>query len=100
LPTEPDPPPPVADAPPAMQSEAEAEPAGDAPARPQSAMDRLSTPPVPPPSSLRLRAAWIASLAALVVLGWAAYGWRAEIVAAWPPSARVFGVQSRADQAP
>jgi predicted Zn finger-like uncharacterized protein len=92
------PPPPVADAPPA--AEAEAIPAEVAPAQPQSAMDRLSMPSVRPSSGLRLRLAWIASLAVLVVLGWAAYGWRAEIVGAWPPSARIFGVQPRAGQAP
>jgi hypothetical protein len=59
-------------------------------------MDRLALKSVQPSSHLPLRLAWLASLAALAFLGWAAYAWRAEIVAAWPPSARMyatFGVQ-------
>jgi hypothetical protein len=39
-----------------------------------------------------LRLAWLASLALLAVLGWAAYARRAEIVDLWPPSARIYAV--------
>lgn len=70
-------------------------PAAGAP-RPSSAMDRLALHSVRPSSRLPLRVAWLASLAVLAFLGWAAYAWRADIVAAWPPSARMyaaFGVQ-------
>jgi hypothetical protein len=59
-------------------------------------MDRLALRSVRPPSRLPLRLAWLASLAVLALLGWAAYAWRTEIVTAWPPSARMyvtFGVQ-------
>ena len=61
-----------------------------------SAMDRLALPSARPPSRFRLRLAWLLSLALLGLLGWAAYEWRTQIVAAWPPSARVyaaFGMQ-------
>jgi predicted Zn finger-like uncharacterized protein len=66
-----------------------------------SAMDLLAMQPVQPGSPLRLRLAWAASLLLLVVLGWSAYAWRAQIVHAWPPSARIYlalGLQT--DHAP
>jgi predicted Zn finger-like uncharacterized protein len=69
--------------------------------RPPSAMDRLALHSARPSSRLRLRLAWLASLAVLAFLGWAAYAWRAEISTAWPPSARmyaIFGVQSLPNQ--
>ena len=37
-----------------------------------------------------LRAAWAASVLILVLLAWAAYGWRAEIMHAWPASERLY----------
>jgi len=37
-----------------------------------------------------LRLAWVFSLALLAFLGWAAYEWRAQIVEAWPASARAY----------
>jgi predicted Zn finger-like uncharacterized protein len=77
-------------------------PAADAPLSP-SAMDRLALHSVRPSSRLRLRLAWLASLTVLVGLAWATYAWRAEIVMAWPPSARmysVFGVQPLPGRSP
>ena len=35
-------------------------------------------------------AAWAASLVALLVLGWVAYEWRGNVMAAWPPSERLY----------
>ena len=64
-------------------------------------MDRLAAPPARPPSRLRLRLAWLASLALLACLVWAGYAWRAQVVEGWPPSARVyaaFGVQPVPDR--
>jgi hypothetical protein len=69
--------------------------------RPPSAMDRLALESARPSSSPRLHLAWLASLAVLAFLCGAAYAWRAEIITAWPPSARMyalFGVQSPANQ--
>jgi predicted Zn finger-like uncharacterized protein len=37
-----------------------------------------------------LRLAWAASVLVLVLLVWAAYGWRAEIMHAWPASERLY----------
>jgi predicted Zn finger-like uncharacterized protein len=92
---------PVGPAPPVppIDSAAVAEPTP----RPPSAMDRLALYSSRPSSRLRLRLAWLASLAVLAVLAWAAYAWRAEIVAAWPPSGRmyaIFGVQPLPDRTP
>jgi hypothetical protein len=53
-------------------------------------MERLAAHPAWPVSHLRLRLAWAASLALIVLLGWAGYAWRAQIVEAWPPSARMY----------
>ena len=58
----------------------------------QSAMDRLSAHPAPPPSANGLRIAWAASLAVLVALAGAAYLWRAQVESAWPPSARAYAL--------
>ena len=57
-----------------------------------SAMDRLAAHPVRPPSRTRLRMAWAASLVVLVLLVLGGYAWRDQIVAAWPPSGRVYAV--------
>ena len=67
-------------------------PGNDAPPEPASAMERLAMHPARPSSPLALRLAWLASLVALAALVWAAYAWRAEIAAAWPPSARMYAV--------
>ncbi len=77
--------------------------AAEASPRPPSAMDRLALQATRPSSRLQLRLAWLASLAVLAFLGWAAYAWRAEIVAAWPPSGRIyaiFGMQPLPDRTP
>ncbi len=52
-------------------------------------------PPLPPtqpeaPGRGAALAAWIASLLLLAGAAWAAHAWRAEIVAAWPPAARLY----------
>jgi predicted Zn finger-like uncharacterized protein len=65
-------------------------PVAEAPAPRSSATDRLALRSARPPSRLRVRLAWLLSLALLGFLGWAAYAWRAEVVEAWPPSARVY----------
>ena len=44
------------------------------------------------PSRLPLRLAWTASVLVLVLAVWAAFAWRADIAAAWPPSGRVYGL--------
>ncbi len=58
----------------------------------QSAMDRLAAQPAEPPSTLKLRIAWAASLIVLLLLAGAAYGWRTQIMQAWPPSARAYAI--------
>jgi predicted Zn finger-like uncharacterized protein len=47
-------------------------------------------PPGPDRSAMRLRLAWIVSVLLLMVLAFLTYHYRAEIQAAWPPSARLF----------
>ena len=37
-----------------------------------------------------LRLAWAASVLILILLAWAAYGWRTEIMHAWPASERLY----------
>ena len=67
----------------------------------QSAMDRLSAHPAPPPSATGLRIAWAVSLVALLAMAGAAYAWRTQVVSAWPPSARayaLFGMQPASQQ--
>ena len=51
-------------------------------------MDRLAAQPALPPKSMHLRLAWAGSLLLLMLLFGAAYVWRGDIAAAWPPSAR------------
>ena len=55
-----------------------------------TAMDRLAAHPAARPSS-GLRAAWAASILLLVGAATAGFVWRAGIVEAWPPSARLLG---------
>jgi predicted Zn finger-like uncharacterized protein len=68
----------------------DATPVAEPSPRPSSAMDRLAVQSAPPSSRLRLRLAWLASLVLLALLCFAAYAWRADIVEAWPPSARMY----------
>ena len=45
-------------------------------------------------------AGWVLSLAVLLLLGWAAVAWRAEVMRAWPPSERAYGALGLARVAP
>ena len=54
------------------------------------AIDRLMAPPAPPPTSLALRLAWLGSIILVLLLLCAGYVWRADVMAAWPPSARLY----------
>jgi predicted Zn finger-like uncharacterized protein len=56
--------------------------------------------PRTPRQGTLLRLAWAASLLALVLLAWAAYGWRAEIMQAWPASEWLYGALGLAGGAP
>jgi hypothetical protein len=56
----------------------------------RSAMARLAAHPALPRSSTALRLAWAASIVLLLLFLAAAYAWRGQIVAAWPPSARAY----------
>jgi predicted Zn finger-like uncharacterized protein len=92
------PPPPAPDLTPAPGAEF---PAPRMVAKPRlSAMDRLAAHPAFPRPSIRLRMAWAGSFVLLALMIGAAYVWRSEIVAAWPPSARayaVFGLHPQAE---
>ena len=66
----------------------------------RSAMDRLAAQPAPARSSVPLKLAWAASILVLLLAVAAAYAWRGEIVAGWPPSARayaLFGLEPRTE---
>lgn len=56
----------------------------------QSAMDRLVAQSARQQSSTNLRRAWVASFVLLVLAVGAAYTWRAQVIAAWPPSAHAY----------
>ena len=65
-----------------------------------SAMERLAAHAAWPRPSTQLRLAWAASLVLLVLAAGAAYAWRGQIVAEWPPSARayaLFGLQPQTE---
>ena len=89
-------PPPSAPALPVPEAPAPEAPAPDAPANRirasprQSAMDRLAAQSARPQPSTHLRLAWVASFVLLVLAAGAAYTWRGQIVAAWPPSANAY----------
>jgi predicted Zn finger-like uncharacterized protein len=70
-----------------------------APAPRRSAMDRLAAHPVRPQRSTLLRIAWAASVAVLVLALGAAFAWRGQIVAAWPPSAHAYAALGMHPQA-
>lgn len=58
-----------------------------------SAMDRLAQ--TAPPRSSRgaaLRATWVASIVVILGLLWGAYAWRADVMADWPPSVRLYSL--------
>ncbi len=58
-----------------------------------TAMDRLAQ-TAPPQSSGRaaLRTAWVASIVVILALLWGAYAWRADVMADWPPSVRLYSL--------
>ncbi len=39
-----------------------------------------------------VRLAWAASVLVIVLIGWAAFTWRGDIIQAWPPSERLYAV--------
>jgi hypothetical protein len=54
-------------------------------------MDRLaSQAPRPPRPSTGLRVAWAASVVVLLLSGWGVVAWRADLMRAWPQSARLY----------
>lgn len=77
-------PPPVAAAAPPPVAVFEPPPAPPVPERTPITEDDLADP------SERLVRAWVLSVAAVVVAGLALVVFRAEVVAAWPPAARLF----------
>jgi len=85
----PDPPP---DEPPDTSAEQPSLVAETLSAERQSAMERLTAHPSPPPPVRGLRIAWAVSLIVLVTLLGAAYVLRAQAVSVWPPSARVYAL--------
>jgi predicted Zn finger-like uncharacterized protein len=54
-----------------------------------TAMDRLAQ-AAPTRGGGALRAAWAASIVLLLVLGWAFFAWRGDLVHAWPASIRLY----------
>ena len=89
------PPPPAPPAePPLLEPLARVEPRLH-PLRPRHDVAREMAGPVleaapPPRAGVTAMIAWGASLVVLVALGVAAVQWRAEVMAAWPPSERLF----------
>jgi predicted Zn finger-like uncharacterized protein len=57
-----------------------------------SAMERLAAQAAWPRPTTQLRLAWAASLVLLALAAGAAYAWRDQIVAAWPPSAHAYAL--------
>jgi predicted Zn finger-like uncharacterized protein len=83
------PPPPtvVADEPPDRRAR---EPLSTASPR-WTAMDRLASHPAPlPRTDPWLRVAWAASVVVLLLAGWGAIAWRADVMRAWPPGTRLY----------
>jgi predicted Zn finger-like uncharacterized protein len=58
---------------------------------PLTAMERLASQPAALPRAITgLRAAWAASFFVLLLFGWGIVAWRADLMRAWPPSARLY----------
>ena len=55
-----------------------------------TAMDRLAAHQVVPKRNMVLLAAWVGSGVGVMLLVFAAYGWRADLMSAWPPSVRLY----------
>ena len=87
------PPPPVPAPPPVAIEQPPIAPAASAPEAPDEPLVASDSPPEATnddASSRRLRAAWVASFMVLILGGVGAVAKRAEIMEAWPPSARLF----------
>jgi predicted Zn finger-like uncharacterized protein len=68
---------------------------------PLTAMDRLASHPAAlPRTDVRLRAAWAASIAVLLLCGLGVIVWRADLMRAWPPSTRLYDAIGLAPAAP
>jgi predicted Zn finger-like uncharacterized protein len=66
-----------------------------------TAMERLASHPAQlPGAAFGLRAAWAASLVALLLVGWGIIAWRTDLMRAWPPSARLYDAIGLAPAAP
>lgn len=100
-------PPPSAPEPPRMTPPPPEEPPPEPPPpEPPLPEPPLPEPPLPEPPRPDLRerlaplgrmsadravlAGWVLSLAVLILLGWAAVAWRADVMRAWPPSERAY----------
>lgn len=59
---------------------------------PIAAPDLSLDPPALPQSGRGVTLAWAASLVILATVCWAGWQYRADVIAAWPASARLFGV--------
>jgi predicted Zn finger-like uncharacterized protein len=58
-----------------------------------TAMDRLAQPlPLRSSGGAALRIAWLAIVVVILGLLWGAYAWRADVMADWPPSARLYSL--------
>jgi predicted Zn finger-like uncharacterized protein len=58
-----------------------------------TAMDRLAQPmPLRSSGGAAQRVAWVASIVVILALLWGAYAWRAEVMADWPPSVRLYSL--------
>lgn len=60
-----------------------------------TAMDRLAAANRQPRRPVALAAAWVVTLGVLIAGVAAVIVWRADIVQAWPPSARILGIQNQ-----
>jgi predicted Zn finger-like uncharacterized protein len=64
-----------------------------APARPPASLPAAAAPKAPRRGAMAIAiAAWAASLLVLAVAGGAAVSWRSQVIAAWPPSERVYAM--------
>ncbi|MGX9964664.1 zinc-ribbon domain-containing protein [Roseomonas sp. F4] len=74
---------------PAEETKAEASPAETPP--PLRAPERLADAPTSPPDRFAL-AGWVLTLLVLVGVAYAGFAFRAEVMAAWPPAQRLYGL--------
>jgi hypothetical protein len=56
-------------------------------------MERLAqTAPPRSPGGAALRATWVASIVVILALLWGAYVWRADVMADWPQTVRLYSL--------